>query len=148
MEGSYDRVWSEAKGEKVPSPEFAVFSEVSRQHQQLFLGPYANIYSRSSSTQSAPKSPRAVSAHTPPSPSPTQRISSSSNPKALSFHSHTRVVGSQRKVASTSLLSKKSWHRARRTSSPPATRSSRTRLNTLESLRPSSKSPRSSHPGL
>ncbi|KAG9711457.1 hypothetical protein KCU75_g25068, partial [Aureobasidium melanogenum] len=28
MEGSYDRVWGETKGERVPSPEFAVFSEV------------------------------------------------------------------------------------------------------------------------
>lgn len=140
MEGSYDRVWSEAKGEKVPSPEFAVFSEVSRQHQELSLEPYANIYSRSSSTQSALKSPRAASAHTPPSPSPTQRISSSSNPKALSFRSHTRVVGSQRKAASTFLLSKKSWHRAKRTFFRPAIRSLRTRLNTPESLRPSSKS--------
>jgi 26S proteasome regulatory subunit N12 len=29
MEGSYDKVWSEMKGERVPSEEFAVFSEVS-----------------------------------------------------------------------------------------------------------------------
>lgn len=28
MEGSYDRVWGETKGERVPSDEFAVFSEV------------------------------------------------------------------------------------------------------------------------
>lgn len=28
MEGSYDRVWGETKGERVPSEEFAVFSEV------------------------------------------------------------------------------------------------------------------------
>jgi 26S proteasome regulatory subunit N12 len=28
MEGSYDRVWGETKKERVPSPEFAVFSEV------------------------------------------------------------------------------------------------------------------------
>ena len=28
MEGSYDRVWGETKGERVPSPEFGVFSEV------------------------------------------------------------------------------------------------------------------------
>jgi hypothetical protein len=142
MEGSYDRVWSEAKGEKVPSPEFAVFSEVSPQYQQLSSESHANTFSRSSSTQSAPKSPRAASAHTPPFPSPTQRTSSSSNPKALLSHSHIPVVGSQRKVASISLLSKKSWHRVKRTFSPPATRSSRTRLNTLESLRPLSKSRR------
>ena len=31
MEGSYDRVWGETKGERVPSPEFAVFSEVQEQ---------------------------------------------------------------------------------------------------------------------
>ena len=31
MEGSYDRVWGETKGERVPSPEFAVFSEVQKQ---------------------------------------------------------------------------------------------------------------------
>lgn len=29
MEGSYDKVWGETKGERVPSEEFAVFSEVS-----------------------------------------------------------------------------------------------------------------------
>jgi 26S proteasome regulatory subunit N12 len=29
MEGSYDKVWVETKGERVPSEEFAVFSEVS-----------------------------------------------------------------------------------------------------------------------
>lgn len=29
MEGSYDRVWGETKGERVPSEEFALFSEVS-----------------------------------------------------------------------------------------------------------------------
>lgn len=28
MEGSYDKVWGETKGERVPSDEFAVFSEV------------------------------------------------------------------------------------------------------------------------
>ena len=33
MEGSYDRVWGETKGERVPSEEFGVFSEVRyRQH--------------------------------------------------------------------------------------------------------------------
>lgn len=29
MEGSYDKVWGETKGERVPSEEFGVFSEVS-----------------------------------------------------------------------------------------------------------------------
>lgn len=29
MEGSYDKVWNEMKGERVPSEEFAIFSEVS-----------------------------------------------------------------------------------------------------------------------
>lgn len=29
MEGSYDRVWEETKSERVPSPEFAIFSNVS-----------------------------------------------------------------------------------------------------------------------
>jgi 26S proteasome regulatory subunit N12 len=28
MEGSYDRVWGETKGDGVPSEEFALFSEV------------------------------------------------------------------------------------------------------------------------
>ena len=140
MEGSYDRVWSEAKGERVPSPEFAVFSEVSRRHNNVFPTPHANTFPRSSSTRSAPKLPRAASAHIPPFPSPTQRTSSSSNPKALLSRLHTRVAGSPRRVASISLLSKKSWHRVRRIFSRPATRSSRTRLNTPESLRPSSKS--------
>lgn len=30
MEGSYDKVWSETKGERVPSEEYGVFSEVSQ----------------------------------------------------------------------------------------------------------------------
>ena len=30
MEGSYDRVWGETKGERVPSEEFSVFSQVRR----------------------------------------------------------------------------------------------------------------------
>jgi 26S proteasome regulatory subunit N12 len=30
MEGSYDKVWSETKGERVPSEEYGVFSEVCR----------------------------------------------------------------------------------------------------------------------
>lgn len=29
MEGSYDKVWGETKGERVPSEEFGIFSEVS-----------------------------------------------------------------------------------------------------------------------
>lgn len=28
MEGSYDKVWGETKGERVPSEEFGVFTEV------------------------------------------------------------------------------------------------------------------------
>lgn len=35
MEGSYDRVWGETKGERVPSEEFAVFSEVSDYTQHI-----------------------------------------------------------------------------------------------------------------
>ena len=30
MEGSYDRVWGETKGERVPSEEFGIFSEVRK----------------------------------------------------------------------------------------------------------------------
>ena len=30
MEGSYDRVWEETKSERVPSEDFAIFSDVSR----------------------------------------------------------------------------------------------------------------------
>jgi len=33
MEGSYDKVWSEMKSERVPSEEFAIFSEVSSAFQ-------------------------------------------------------------------------------------------------------------------
>ena len=29
MEGSYDRVWEETKSERVPSEEYAIFSDVS-----------------------------------------------------------------------------------------------------------------------
>ena len=38
MEGSYDKVWGETKGERVPSDEFGVFSEVCRQdcHVRLY----------------------------------------------------------------------------------------------------------------
>jgi 26S proteasome regulatory subunit N12 len=38
MEGSYDKVWGETKGERVPSEEYAVFSEVSPV-QHLFSKP-------------------------------------------------------------------------------------------------------------
>lgn len=34
MEGSYDKVWGETKGERVPSEEFGVFSEVRDMHLQ------------------------------------------------------------------------------------------------------------------
>lgn len=34
MEGSYDRVWGETKGERVPSEEFGVFSEVCSSRSQ------------------------------------------------------------------------------------------------------------------
>lgn len=44
MEGSYDRVWSEAKGERVPSPEFAVFSEVSPRHDKVSPTLHANAF--------------------------------------------------------------------------------------------------------
>jgi len=39
MEGSYDKVWSEMKGERVPSEEFAIFSEVS--HELYY---YSDVY--------------------------------------------------------------------------------------------------------
>jgi 26S proteasome regulatory subunit N12 len=36
MEGSYDKVWSEMKSERVPSEEFAIFSEVRKKEFYLF----------------------------------------------------------------------------------------------------------------
>lgn len=110
MEGSYDKVWSEMKGERVPSEEFAIFSEVSLvvvlTYTLLDFLPRANDANRnnnrSSSTPSAPKSPRAPSAPTPPSPSPTQRTCSSSTPRAPSSNSRNRAAGWQRTAASTS----------------------------------------------
>jgi len=116
MEGSYDKVWSEMKSERVPSEEFAIFSEVSCVLLFLPKDKPGNMtrsppnsgekyilikYDRSSSTRSAPKSPRAPSAPTLPSPSPTPRTSSSSTPKAPWCSSRSRAAGWPRTAAST-----------------------------------------------
>lgn len=37
MEGSYDRVWDETKSERVPSSEFAIFSNVSSSRRVIHL---------------------------------------------------------------------------------------------------------------
>jgi len=39
MEGSYDRVWTETKSERVPSEEFAIFSDVSRRSSTTSIPP-------------------------------------------------------------------------------------------------------------
>ena len=47
MEGSYDKVWSETKGERVPSEEYGVFSEVyqiSDPQMILFSECWKNMY--------------------------------------------------------------------------------------------------------
>lgn len=103
------------------------------------VAPHANPQPRSSSTPSAPKLPLAANAPIPLSPSPTQRTSSSSTPKAPSFNSLNRVVGLPRRAASTFLLSKTIWLRVKRTSSQPATRLLKTLWNMPESWKPLSK---------
>lgn len=119
MEGSYDKVWSEMKSERVPSEEFAIFSEVSflvfplnsisygwntykesQDPQTLFF--HTDKPNRSSSTRSALKSPRAPSAPTHPSPSPTPRTCCSSTPKAPWCSLRNRAAGWPRTGASTS----------------------------------------------
>ena len=42
MEGSYDKVWGETKGERVPSEEFGVFSEVCMRHTDLSRNCFAD----------------------------------------------------------------------------------------------------------
>jgi hypothetical protein len=39
MEGSYDKVWSEMKSERVPSEEFAIFSEVRKKKSPYSILP-------------------------------------------------------------------------------------------------------------
>lgn len=104
MEGSYDKVWSEMKGDNVPSEEFAIFSEVSTDLLELlaFAHHAKTNTNRSSSTLSAPKSPRAPSAHTLLSQSQTQRTCSSWTPKVPWCNSHSRAAGWQRTAVSTS----------------------------------------------
>jgi len=135
MEGSYDKVWSEMKSERVPSEEFAIFSEVSfpaavvpsttntadmirslvSQNRAKHITD-KDPPNRSSSTRSAPKSPRAPSAPTLPSPSPTQRTSSSSTLKAPWCSLRSRAAGWPRTAASTSPSKKPRRKRRTRTS--------------------------------
>lgn len=111
MEGSYDRVWGETKGERVPSEEFGVFSEV---RFGLYFGLFVELCTdfagfRSSSTPSAPKSPPAPNVLTLPSPSLTQRTCFSSTLKVRLCNLPSRAAGWRRTAASTS-------HSARRSS--------------------------------
>lgn len=84
MEGSYDKVWRETKSERVPSEDFGLFSNVSCMRAQLELNVSVGKHTdhklyRFSSVLSAMKSQVAQRRHTPPSPFPTPRTSSSSS---------------------------------------------------------------------
>lgn len=83
-EGSYDRVWNATKRERVPSPEFGVFSSVCSYHpsKSFALGVMLTYY-RSLLVRSVTKSPPAPRRRTPPFPSPTPSPSCFSTPKAL-----------------------------------------------------------------
>ena len=122
MEGSYDKVWGETKGERVPSEEFAVFSEVSPPLQHPPQGvvtaredAYTNVLgTRSSSTPSALKSPPAPSAPTLPFKSATPRTCCSSTRKARSSSSRKRAAGWRRMAAYTSRSRRRRcWPRGR-----------------------------------
>lgn len=83
MEGSYDKVWGETKGERVPSEEFGVFSEVRRFRSGLTarLRARTDKVPRCSSTPSALKLRLAPNERTLLCPSPMPRTSFSSTPK-------------------------------------------------------------------
>jgi hypothetical protein len=109
MEGSYDKVWSEMKSERVPSEEFAIFSEVripypypiqSNPSTQRLTNTF--FPTRSSSPPSAPKSPPARSAPTRRCRSPTPRTCCSSTPRAPWCSLRRRAAGWPRTAASTS----------------------------------------------
>lgn len=110
MEGSYDRVWGETKGNRVPGEEFAVFSEVC--HSRGFIG-LANK-NRYSSTPSATKSLHALKRRMDQYQSPMQRIYSSSIPKVRLWTLPRREVGLLRTVAyGSQFRSRICWHRRR-----------------------------------
>lgn len=136
MEGSYDRVWGETKGERVPSEEFAVFSEVSCSIFQVVCFTKCSYVHRSLSTLSVPKSHLAASAHTHLYLSQTPRTYFSSTLKAQSFNLPILVAGLPKKGASTSLNRQRRWLKVKRTSLLPAARSLRTHLNTLGNWKP------------
>lgn len=116
MEGSYDKVWVETKGERVPSEEFAVFSEVSISKAML-VQPQSLTYScRSSSTRSDPKSLPAQSAPTHLSPSRTQRTCYSSTRRAPWCNSRSLAAGWQRMDGYTSRSRRRRCARRRRMS--------------------------------
>jgi hypothetical protein len=120
MEGSYDKVWSETKGERVPSEEYAVFSEVRQSSNQgsrcpvVLFHKCAHTFCRFWSTPSAPKSPRAPSERTHLCPYQTLRTFSSSIPRARSSSSHSREGGWQRMEEFTFRSRKKKCSRRRR----------------------------------
>jgi 26S proteasome regulatory subunit N12 len=98
MEGSYDKVWRETKGERVPSEEFGLFSNVTPHLPMTLKNETAeskpsNI-PRFSSTQSAPKSPPAPRKPTPPSPSAMPKTCSSSTATPRCLSSRIRGAGS------------------------------------------------------
>lgn len=111
MEGAYDRVWGETKGERVPSEEFSVFSQVrlssthctttshlqspphSPNHSSTSLANHRAAASRSSSTRSAAKSRRAAKRRTHPSPSRTPSRCSSSRARAPSSSLQSSAAG-------------------------------------------------------
>jgi hypothetical protein len=133
MEGSYDRVWGETKSERVPSEEFGMFSEVNAPPHSAHATALHDIHvrivrrltmtTRSSSAQSARRSPPAASAHTPRSPSPTPNPCCSSTQKVALSASRASPAGLSRTAGYTS-LSRRTTTRAR-TSWSRATRSSR-----------------------
>jgi len=71
MEGSYDRVWGETKGERVPSEEFGVFSEVRLRISSLAT--QANSLTVSGSHQHNPLGDRLVQRTRLPIPPNRQR---------------------------------------------------------------------------
>lgn len=127
MEGSYDKVWGETKGERVPSEEFGVFSEVRNLQLSVQMGWVTeqhaegdtdsfSVSRRFSSIRSALKSHPAPSALTRPFPSSTRRTSSSSLPKAPSSSSRSPEAGWPRMGEYTSRSKKRTCLQRRRMS--------------------------------
>lgn len=124
MEGSYDKVWSETNSERVPSEDFALFSNVSCVLE--FIPCIIKVIGANFSSNRFSLEPFAAKLQTAPRkrtrlcPFPTPRTSSSSNPRAPLLNSPNSVDGFFVMDGYISLLSRSKLPGLRRTFCSPA----------------------------